>query len=139
MTYIFDLRLDNRIWFTILFYHLKESCTLLLQKLIVFFFLILWLILSQLELSRKELPKFTPIILMENSDHTINSVLSILFLYDSVRKTWIFEKFIFELEASYGFKITCILGRQVTSLKKKWWWSSVKLIDWYYGLLFVIF
>ena len=65
---------------------------------------------------------------MENCDHTINSVLSIFFLYDSVCKTWIFEKFIFELEASYGFKITCILVRQVTSLKKKWWWSSVKLI-----------
>ena len=33
-------------------------------------------------------------------------------------KTWLFEKFIFELEASYSFKITCILVRQVISLKK---------------------
>ena len=31
---------------------------------------------------------------------------------------WIFEKFIFELEAFYSFKITCILVRQVISLKK---------------------
>ena len=33
-------------------------------------------------------------------------------------KSWLFEKFIFELEASYSFKITCILVRQVISLKK---------------------
>ena len=31
---------------------------------------------------------------------------------------WIFEKFIFELEAFYSFKITCIVVRQVISLKK---------------------
>ena len=33
-------------------------------------------------------------------------------------KSWLFEKFIFELEASYSFKITCILVRQVISLQK---------------------
>ena len=54
--------LDKRIWFTILF---QEN----LQ----------WIILSQLELSRTELPKCTPSILMENCDHTICPVLSILF------------------------------------------------------------
>ena len=43
------------------------------------FFVKLWLILSQLELSRTELPKCTPNILMENCDHTICPVLSILF------------------------------------------------------------
>ena len=42
------------------------------------FFVKLWLILSQLELSRTELPKCTPNILMENCDHTICPVLSIL-------------------------------------------------------------
>ena len=31
---------------------------------------------------------------------------------------WLLEKLIFELEASYSFKITCILVRQVISLKK---------------------
>ena len=36
----------------------------------------------------------------------INSVL-----HDSVKKAWLFEKFIFELEVSYSFKITCILLR----------------------------
>ena len=44
------------------------------------FFVKLWLIiLSQLELSRTELTKGTPNILMENCDHTICPVLSILF------------------------------------------------------------
>ena len=54
--------LDKRIWFTILF---QENLR--------------WIILSQLELSRTELPKCTPSILMENCDHTICPVLSILF------------------------------------------------------------
>ena len=40
------------------------------------------------------------------------------FLYDPANMAWIFEKFIFELEAFYSFKITCILVRQVTSLKQ---------------------
>ena len=40
------------------------------------------------------------------------------FLYDIACKTWLFKKFIFELEASYSSKITCILVRQVISLKK---------------------
>ena len=68
--------LDKRIWFLILFFHLKVSCTLFQ---ILIFFAKLWLILSQLELSRTELPKCTPSILMENCDHTICPVLSILF------------------------------------------------------------
>ena len=45
------------------------------------FFVKLWLILSQLELSRTELPKCTPNILMENCDYTICPVLSILFIW----------------------------------------------------------
>ena len=41
--------------------------------------------------------------------------------YAPAHKSWLFEKFIFELQASsYSFKITCILVRQVISLKKKW-------------------
>ena len=55
---------------------------------------------------------------MENCDHIICLVLSILLLYDPAYKTCLFEKFIFELEASYRLKITCILVRQVISLKK---------------------
>ena len=43
------------------------------------FFVTLWLILSELELSRTELPNYIPNILMENCDHTICPVLSILF------------------------------------------------------------
>ena len=33
-------------------------------------------------------------------------------------KVWLFEKLIFELEVSYSLEITCILIRQVISLKK---------------------
>ena len=55
---------------------------------------------------------------MENCDRTISPVLSNSFLYDPACKVWLFEKLIFELEASYSFKITCILVRQVISLKK---------------------
>ena len=92
--------LDERIWFAIPF---QEN----LQ----------WLILFEVELSRTELPKFTLSILMElwpyNLSWFINS-----FLLDPACKTWLFENFIFELEASYSFKITCILVRQVISLKK---------------------
>ena len=40
------------------------------------------------------------------------------FLYDQACKAWLFEKLVFELEASYSFKITCILVKQVISLKK---------------------
>ena len=40
------------------------------------------------------------------------------FLYDPACKPWIFEKFIFELEASHSFKITCILVRQAILLRK---------------------
>ena len=43
------------------------------------FFVKLWLILSQLKLSRTELPKFTPNIIMENCDHNICPVISIHF------------------------------------------------------------
>ena len=39
-------------------------------------------------------------------------------LYDPAHKSWLFEKFIFELEDYYSFKITSIMVRQVISLKK---------------------
>ena len=55
---------------------------------------------------------------MNNCDHTICPVLPILFLYDPANTAWLFEKFIFELEAFYSFNITCILVMQVKSLKK---------------------
>ena len=40
------------------------------------------------------------------------------FLYEPAYKTWIFEKFIFELETYYSFKVTSILVIQVISFKK---------------------
>ena len=58
------------------------------------------------------------IILMEKCDHTICPVLSILFYMTKPISLRLFEKFIFQLKAFYSFKITCILVRQVISLKK---------------------
>ena len=43
----------------------------------------------------------------------------VLFYQDPANTAWLFEKFLFELEAFYSFKITCTLVRQVISLKKK--------------------
>ena len=40
------------------------------------------------------------------------------FLYDPAKKACLFENFIFQLEAFYSFKITCILVMQVIILKK---------------------
>ena len=40
------------------------------------------------------------------------------FLHDLANKAWFFEKFIFEIETSNSFKITCILVRQLIPLKK---------------------
>ena len=55
---------------------------------------------------------------MENCDHAICPVLSILVLYDPACKAWLLKKFIFELEPPYSFKIICLLVRQVISLKE---------------------
>ena len=40
------------------------------------------------------------------------------FLYDPANKAWLFENFVFDLEAFYSFKFTGILVRQIISLKK---------------------
>ena len=42
------------------------------------------------------------------------------FIYDSANTAWFFEKFIFELESFYSFKITCILVRQVRKMMFLW-------------------
>ena len=66
-----------------------------------------------------KLPKYTPSILMENCDYIICSFLSVLFLYDPFHMVWRFEKFIFEQEDSYSFKITCILVKFPVSAEMK--------------------
>ena len=40
------------------------------------------------------------------------------FLHDLANKAWFFEKFIFEIETTYSFKITCIIVRQLIPLKE---------------------
>ena len=69
---------------------------------------------------------------MENCEHTICHVLSVFLLYYPACKVWLFEKFIFALEASYSFKITCILVRQEISLKKNGVISKIYgLVSWF--------
>ena len=48
----------------------------------------------------------------------ICKAMEISFLYDPGNTAWLFENFIFELEAFYSFKITGILVRQLISLKR---------------------
>ena len=76
--------------------------------------------MSQLLLSRKEWTKCTPSTLTYNFDHIICPGLSILFLYVPAHKSWIFEKFVFELETfSCDFKIDCILLWLLMSLNRE--------------------
>ena len=82
------------------------------------FFVKLWLVLSQLELLRTELPKCSPIILIEN--YHLSCFIN-FFSYDLANQAWFFEKFIFEIETFYSFKITYILVRQLMPLIKNWW------------------
>ena len=70
-------------------------------------------------LSWAELQKCAPTILVPNCDQAICLGLSVLFLYATLHKVWLFEKFNFELEAfSPSSKINFILVRQIKSLKK---------------------
>ena len=66
--------------------------------------------------------------------------LSVLFLYAPAHKTWIFEKFVFKLEAFLcDFKIDCILVWQLMSLTRKMMLSSGKFnIFWLHDLLSVL-
>ena len=52
---------------------------------------------------------------MEMWPYTLSCYIN---LYDPACKAWLFENFIFELEASYSFKITWIPVRQVILLRK---------------------
>ena len=66
---------------------------------------------------------------MGSFDLVICPGLSVLFLYVTAYKAWLFEKFIFELESSSCcFKITCILLKKVIS-PQKIVISSVKLTN----------
>ena len=77
-------------------------------------------IMFKVVLSRTELIKCIPNILMYNCDRTICPSLSVLFLCTTVHKTWIFQSFVFELEAfSCDFKIDCILVWHLMPLNKK--------------------
>ena len=112
--------LQKRVWLlTIIFVPLKESHSVSDRD----FFATLLLILSQFVLSTIELPKLTLSNLM-----LIFTILVVLvdqfyfYMHHQPIKSWLFEKsyllsqFIFAF--SYGFKITCILLRQVKSFKK---------------------
>ena len=90
--------LDKRVWFTIFFLSLKESLTLF--QMWIFYYTFTY---------------FVPFGVIENRVTKVN----FKYFNGNFAEAWLFEKFIFELDASsYSFKITCILSRQVISLKK---------------------
>ena len=60
---------DKRIWFTISFTSQGESHSF--PDMDFFYYTFITFVLSKLELSRMELPKLTPGIVMENCDHSI--------------------------------------------------------------------
>ena len=98
------------------FLSLKDSCILFYVWI---FFVKLSYIFSQFLLSWPELRKCTPFILMKYYDLVICLGLSILFWYATPHKTWLFKKFIFELEAfSHNSKINSTSVRQLKPLKK---------------------
>ena len=86
---------DQRICFKVIFFLSKRTAFCSKYN----FFVKLSYILSQLLLSWAEVWKCTLTILMENCGQAICLGLSILFLYATSDKVWLFEKFIFELEA----------------------------------------
>ena len=97
------------------FFHLKKSCTLF-QTLFVFCYTMTYFVSVGVIKDRttKIYPKyFNGKLWPYHLPCFMNS-----FLYDLACKTWCFEKVVFELEASYSFKINCILVRQILSLKK---------------------
>ena len=83
----------------------------------VILFVKLWLILSQLKLSRTELPNVPKYLNGKLWPYHLSCFIN-SFLYDSANKAWLFENFIFDLEAFYSFKFTGILVKQIISLKK---------------------
>ena len=117
---------SKAIFFAVLpFFHgggciLCQSCLLLL----VFVICHLFCKMPQSWLSRVELSKCTPNILIYSCDFTICPSLSILFLHAPAHEAWIF---VFELEAFWcDFKIDCIIVWQVMYLNKKMVMSSGK-------------
>ena len=85
--------LEMRIWFLIIFLHLKKSLTLFQM----------WvfgqpsIILSHMELSRIDLPKLTSSIFMEIVTIPVVLVDEFYFYMHHPIKAWLFEKIIFEL------------------------------------------
>ena len=84
----------------------------------VWFFVKLWLIFFQIGVIKDRITKTYPKYLNEKLWPYHLSCFINSFLCDPANKRWLFQKFIFELEAFYSFKITCILVRQVISYKK---------------------
>ena len=90
--------LDKSVWFTIIFLPLKESLTLF-----------------QIWIFYHTFTYFVPFGIIKNRVTKFNSK----YVNGNCAEAWFFEKFFFELDASsYSFKITCVLLRQVRSLRK---------------------
>ena len=96
--------LGKSIWFAIIFLPLKESLTLF--QIWIFYYTFTY---------------FAPFGVIKNRVTKANSN----YFNGNCVEDWLFQKFIFELDASsYSFKIPCILLGQVISLKKMVVWSA---------------
>ena len=102
------------------------------------FFAILWFILSQLGLSRIELPKLTRSILLETVAIPVFLFDHFYFYMQQPTKAWLFETFIFELDYHWAIlsllfqRVLESLLKQVISLQKMVVLSAkfILLISW---------
>ena len=106
--------LDKRIWFIILFFILKWVA--LCSK--YWFFLVTMTYFVPIRVIKGRTTKMYPKCFNGKLWPYHFSCFISSFLYDPKCKAWLFEKVIFELKASYSFKTTYIMVRQVIYLKK---------------------
>ena len=105
--------LDKQVWLLIMFLPLKESLTLFND-----FFCYTFTFFVRFGVIKNRVTNVNSKYFNGNFDHFICRIWSILFLYTPDHQPWLFEKLIFELNASsYNFKITCILLRQVILIR----------------------
>ena len=110
--------LDKKVWFTILFFLSQREFSYHPVRNIDFFLLNYDLFCSKWSYEG-QITKMYINYFIGKCDHTIFSCFIKFFLYDPAYKAWVFENSIFELEAFYSFKITCVLVMQVISFNKK--------------------
>ena len=107
--------LDKKVWLWIMFLPVKESHSVPDMD----FFCYTFTFFVRFGVIKNRATKVNSKYFNGNFDNFICPVWSVLFLHAPDYQAWLFQEFIFELDASsYSFKITCILLRQVIYLNK---------------------